>query len=243
MLNIIICEDNTDLLNLYQYILNSEITKGDTEAQITLASENPTEVLTYIQKHHDPTQHYLYILDLEFSDSITKGVDIATEIRQSDSDAKIIFLTFHHELEKIELKSKTNYFDFIDKSITVPKIKTALIADFKKIIALSHENNPAINIQRGAKSLDIVLSKINYLTFDLNSDKGTLYGPNSITEFNTPMSQISGSSPALLKVNKNTLLNLTNVQYIDKPGKSVYFKDDSKLKFSYLQIRQINKNF
>ncbi|WP_047999450.1 response regulator [Lactiplantibacillus herbarum] len=239
MLNIIICEDNTDLLNLYQYILNSEITKGDTEAQITLASENPTEVLTYIQKHHDPTQHYLYILDLEFSDSITKGVDIAEEIYKNDESTKIIFLTIHHELEKIELKEQLHYHDFIDKSIGISAIKDRLITDFDTIIAEQAAPQSIVHMQRGPKSFDVPANEINYFRFESKSAKNTAFGPNLITEFSTPIEEILKCSPNFFKVKKDIIINLESLQYVDHHKKDIYFKNGTELQFNYLQIRQI----
>lgn len=44
MLEIVMCEDNTELLNIYKLIVNNEIIANQFPGDLILATSNPTDV-------------------------------------------------------------------------------------------------------------------------------------------------------------------------------------------------------
>ena len=72
MLNFVICDDNSVILNQISKMLESIFIKHNFEALITYQGSATLEILDYINSNHVD----VLILDINFKDKIT-GLDIA----------------------------------------------------------------------------------------------------------------------------------------------------------------------
>ena len=57
----------------------------------------------------------VFLLDIDIDGERKKGLEVASEIRQQDANAVIIFVTTHSEFAPISFKYKVSALDFIDK--------------------------------------------------------------------------------------------------------------------------------
>ena len=82
-MNIIILEDDTRFRNkVKDMIIRIMIQNNLTDCDISLATSSPTEVLKYAA---DSNAASVYFLDIQLEDERLSGLDIANEIRKSDS--------------------------------------------------------------------------------------------------------------------------------------------------------------
>ena len=65
-------------------------------------------------------------LDIDIDGERKKGLEVASEIRQQDANAVIIFVTTHSEFAPISFKYKVSALDFIEKTVSNVEFKQQL---------------------------------------------------------------------------------------------------------------------
>lgn len=128
MLNIIMCDDCEKDRSKISKMVSEFFNKTNIEYEM--------HVFDDYNKDFDKIQQSkiafkIYLLDIE---TPTKsGIDVAREIRQTDTDSVIIFLTGHEELGNIVLKNDLMFLSFINK---FDNLKIRLNESLKKALGL-----------------------------------------------------------------------------------------------------------
>ena len=94
LLRFIICEDNKEFLNKLSNVINKVMMPYNFEYKINKFTQYDKEVERMI---HDNNEIKIYILDIELP--VVSGLEIASSIRENDSNSIIIFVTsylFHY---------------------------------------------------------------------------------------------------------------------------------------------------
>lgn len=110
MLRFIICEDNKEFRERISAIINKVMMPYNFEYKINKYGEFSEEVEEIIKKKNEEK---IYILDIELPE--ISGLEIASEIRNEDSDSIIIFLTSHPECQNDIFYSRLLAIDYINK--------------------------------------------------------------------------------------------------------------------------------
>ena len=110
MINFIVCEDNTIILQKNIDIINKVMFKNNEDYRVYKFTKNNEQLQSLIK---EPIDNKIYILDIELED--ISGIDIAREIRKIDSKSIIIISTTYVEYLPYALKNKLMLFDFISK--------------------------------------------------------------------------------------------------------------------------------
>ena len=126
MLNFAICDDNLNILNKIAKMLEAILIKNSLDGKIVITSNNPSEILTYSKNNIVDT----YILDIDLKSNMS-GLDLASEIRNYNKNAYIIFTTAH--LEYIMLAYKVKTFDYLAKPITMEKLEETILRLFDDV--------------------------------------------------------------------------------------------------------------
>jgi len=243
MFNLTICEDDPELLDLYTIIVKKYMNKSRmTSLRLTLATTNPNEVEQQIKRNIDANS--IYLLDIEFANSQIRGIDLATQIRLNDFDAKIIFITTHEELAPLSMQRKLNPFDFIHKEIGLEAIEYVLTTDLDQILTCSNisTETPEFIYHLGVRNYRISFSKIDYFETSVTTHKLLLHSLTEITEFRDTLVNIFNNYPFLVRSNKHFLINPYNIAALDNNNK-LTFKDGLSLNnpFSKREIKLIKR--
>lgn len=126
MLNFVVCDDNSSLLDRLVKMLESIFTKNNFEATIGLQAEDIETVLDYIACNNVD----VLMLDINLK-SNKNGLDIAEQLRKTNKDSYLIFTTGHLEYAMMAYKYKT--FDYLAKPITLERLEDTIIRLFEDI--------------------------------------------------------------------------------------------------------------
>ena len=88
MLNFIICDDESHMLNRLSLLFEKTFIKNDFDAKIVLKTSDYKELLSYMSSNIVN----VVVLDIEFKNSNINGLNIAEEIRKINKDCYIIFI-------------------------------------------------------------------------------------------------------------------------------------------------------
>jgi len=141
MLNIIICDDNEKDRSNVTKIVNEFVKRNKLECDIHIFNDYNSS-FDKIMESNLPFK--IYLLDIETPSK--SGIDIARQIRKTDLDSTIIFLTGHEELGNIVLRNDLMFLAFINKfdNLQIRLNKTLkralLILNQKKILKFTDKN-------------------------------------------------------------------------------------------------------
>lgn len=141
MLNIIICDDNEKDRSNVTKIVNEFVKRNKLECDIHIFKDYNSS-FDKIMESNLPFK--IYLLDIETPSK--SGIDIARQIRKTDLDSTIIFLTGHEELGNIVLRNDLMFLAFINKfdnlQIRLNKMlkRALLILNQKKILKFTDKN-------------------------------------------------------------------------------------------------------
>ena len=115
MLKIVLCDDNSNILEKLEKMLEKILTKHNYEASIVFKSGNSKEILNYVANNR------VDILFLDINLGVNKsGLKLAEEIRKINKNLYIIFTTGHLEYVMVAYKYKT--FDYLAKPNTFDRL-------------------------------------------------------------------------------------------------------------------------
>ena len=170
MLNFVLCDDNLNIVKKLKEMLEILFIKNDIDANVSLCTDNPKEVLKYEKENNVD----VLILDINLNSNIS-GIDLAKEIRKHNKKVYLIFSTGHLEYSLVAYSVKT--FDYLPKPITLERLEVTLKrllddlsnSSSKKFIQISNKtiiNKDEINfIKRDGMKLVFCTKSGNYETY------------------------------------------------------------------------------
>lgn len=126
MLNFVICDDNSNILNKISKMLESIFINNKLNGQIVFTATDSNSILSYSKENTVD----VYMLDIDLKSDIS-GLDLASKIRLTNKDAYLIFTTAH--LEYIMLAYKFKTFDYLAKPITMDRLEETVLRLFDDI--------------------------------------------------------------------------------------------------------------
>lgn len=126
MLNFVICDDNSNILNKLSKMLESIFIKNNLDGKVSLSTTTPSKVLTYSKENNVD----VYILDIDLKSDIS-GLDLASKIRNYNKNVYLIFTTAH--LEYIMLAYKVKTFDYLAKPIAFERFEETILRLFDDV--------------------------------------------------------------------------------------------------------------
>ena len=120
MLSFVLCDDNKAILDRLSKMLETIFIGHNIDAEVSLASTNPQDVLDYLKRN---VVNVLF-LDIDLKSTIS-GLDLADIIRKFNKEVYIVFTSAH--LEYILLAYKCKTFDFIPKPISIERVEETII--------------------------------------------------------------------------------------------------------------------
>lgn len=161
MLSIVICEDNSLLLEYYQEYISNYICVEDMDAQIYSSYSSS---LTFIQELSNIPTPALYLLDVEFPEG-PNGIKLAQEIRSHDPRGFIVFITAHDNIMNKVFEYRLEAMDFISKSnpdVLCERLKLCIKQAYTRYCS-NNSNTPALSAKTDWGKCSIPTHEILYI--------------------------------------------------------------------------------
>lgn len=241
MFNIIICEDESSIRNNLKLIINEYIKNNSIPANIKLETDNPNDVIKYVEKNYEKIN--IYFLDIALN-SDTNGLVLAKKIRKYDYNGYLIFITGYPELTLKTFQYKLKALDYICKDD--PEIKRRIWECLDVIVNEQQNNNDKENkktivIKSGNNIFNIPLDQIVCIETSLNH-KVVLYTKNDKIEFYGSLSELQKKlDDNFYRIHRSYIVNLNYIKKIslNKDNLYIIMQNDCKCLLSKKYIREV----
>lgn len=236
-MNIAILEDDT----IQQYQLLEVLNQASKQLKLSQINITTFRLVTEIQKQFFfPSSHNIYLLDLEISGDPQAGLKVAQLIREQDAYATIIFFTSHEDLLPLTYRYKVSALDFIAKDS--PTLKEDLLNDLKYV--MTHAKNTAQDMYTlacGKRFLNIAFANIGFFESDpSNSHASILWAlDNRSLQISKNLHEIEQTDPRFFRVHQSFLVNVDNIESINKSEKLIYLKNGLTCPLSRRKIKAL----
>lgn len=206
-MHIAVCDDNLEELVRISSLLEEFI--HDLDSSVTYETFNSATELIETMK---TKQYDLLILDILMS-GIT-GIDAAKEIRHSNNDIPIVFLTSSREFAVESYRVAAN--DYILK----PARKEEVFPTISKLLAKFTQNDFYIALKTGNGIIKLPISQIEYVEvisrkiqfFLTNGEMRQIYG--YLSDYENDLL----ANPQFYKPHRSYIINLRHVTELNKNG-------------------------
>ncbi len=229
MLNFVLCEDNSAILNKLSKMLESLFIKHNFDAEIVYSSANPKNVYQYVK---DNIVDVLF-LDIDLKSNIS-GLDLASQIRKINNHAYIVFTSAHLEYILMAYKYKT--FDFIPKPITIERLEDTILRIIEDVNSNDYKSE---FIHLNNKNAIFHQDSINFIKKD--GMKLVFYTDKKVYETYSSFSKITEKLPPnFVRCHKSYIANVNKIYDISPKDNSIFFEGDSEAK-CYIGPKYKNK--
>ena len=214
MLNFVVCDDNTSILNKLSKMLESIFIKNNIDADISLKASTASEVINYVEQNKVD----VLILDINLKSDLN-GCDIANVVRKKNKDVYIIFTTGHLEYALIAYKYKT--FDYLPKPIVDDRLEETILRLMEDI-----KSTPSKYIRLNNNKTIINQDEVNYIKKD---GMKLVFCTNTRTyETYSSFNQIKSCLPEnFIRCHKSYIANVQNISDIDSNKNTIQFSQNA----------------
>ena len=228
MINFIICDDDTRIVENIKNIIINYMMKNNIEYKTHLFYDFDNKFMK-IAKSQIPFK--IYILDIETPSH--SGIDVARKIREDDVDSVIIFITGHEELGLTLLKNEIMFLSFINK---FDDYENRLITSIKKGIKMLNRKN-ILRFEEHSNIYTIAMDDILYITRD-SVERKCIIKTNyaEIKTYKSLSSILKLLDDRFIQTHRACIVNKERVAKIDKMRKEILFDNG-------MTINLLSKNY
>lgn len=217
MLNFIVCDDDSYMLDRLCMLFEKAFLKNDFEAKIVLKSTHCEDIISYVSSGNTVD---VVVLDIDLNNSQMNGLNVANKIRKINKDCYIIFTTSHFEYVMEAYKFKT--FDYL--------IKTAINVDLlsKTLIRLFDDAQNTTNkfFKIDNKGTFIDLRDVQFIEKrGVKLIYHTFY--NTYETYNSFTSIQDRLPNNFVRCHKSFIANINNIVKVSLVDNSILFKNSS----------------
>jgi len=221
MVPIFICENDPIQRNRLEDIIKKYTMIEDYDMVITLSTDNPYEILDYLDNNENTRGGYF--LDVDLGQDIN-GIQLGAEIRRKDVFSRIVFVTTHSELMSLTFTYKVEAMDYIvkDEPENIQrKVRGCLkqINDYYTSETTKEEDRIKLKINNQIRVF--TLKDIMFFETTEVSHKIKLHLTNNRVELYGNLGELEAFSNSFIRVHKSYLINKDNIASIDKKKREV----------------------
>ncbi|WP_220741347.1 response regulator transcription factor [Leuconostoc miyukkimchii] len=185
--------------------------------------------------------HHIYFLDVELKGSDRKGFEVAKQIREHDPYAIIIFVTTHSEFLPLTFKYQVSALDFIAKDQDAKNFKQQLENNLQHIVQQFNVDMPLDLFQFNTPKANfkIPFSDILYFETQPGTRQIILVGMTKRIEFTGQLQDIATMDNRLFRSHRAYLVNINNIEQIDKVSNVIIFKNQSTCLISRRKVKAL----
>lgn len=214
MLNFVICDDNSNILQKLSVTLENIFTKYNYDGVVSYQTSDVDNLLQYIDKNKID----VLFLDINLK-SKTTGLEVAEIVRKKNKNIYLIFMTGHLEYAMLAYKFKT--FDYIAKPFTVERLEDTIVRLFDDIQGL-----PARYIKIDNKNTILDENEVEYIKKD--GMKVVFHTVFREYEAYSSFNKLESSLPSnFFRCHKSYVINLNNIKNVDFVENRIYFQNNA----------------
>lgn len=238
MLSIIICEDDQIQRTELNKIIENYVMIEELNMRIQLSTENPNEVIRYVEENKVKNGIYFFDIDLQ---AAMNGVELAAKIRDLDSLGKIIFVTTHEEFAPLTFIYKTEALDYILKDDVAHfknRVIDALNHANKQYFSEDNSQETFLKIKIGNQIEFIPIKEVMFIETSTNSHRLKLHLENRSINFYDKIENLDIYPDCLYRTHKSYLVNINNIVLLDKSERSCTFSNGEK---AFISVRKLKR--
>ncbi|MFC6202954.1 response regulator transcription factor [Lactiplantibacillus nangangensis] len=240
MFPIIICEDNKIQLEQLTTIVKNYVLFHNEDFQLALSASKPSTCLEYLSKEHP--SNGIYLLDIDLNADMN-GIELASKIRVSDVQAKLVFITTHDEMAPITLKYKLEALGFISKDQPIEKIRDELIENLilasARSIAVSQAKQQNFSFAISSQIYNLPLNELLFIEPSDIPHRLKIHTKTGEYEFYGKLGEVNKRYPQLFRSAKSALINVDNITQYDGPRKLISFENALTCKCSITKVKEL----
>lgn len=241
MLSIFICEDNDIQRNAIEEYIQNYLMIEELDMEIKLSTNNPYEILSYLEKKS--ISNGIYFLDVDLQCDID-GIKLGGQIRNKDIGGKIIFITTHSEMMYFTFKYKVEAMDYILKD-DMQDLQKRIIEALEQASTHYQEdkNNPEerLKIKVGSKIRVFPMKDVMFIETSHVPHKLVLHLDQSTVEFYGKINDLESISNSLLRTHKSIILNVENVSALNRKNYEVTMANGEVCPIAMRKFSTLNK--
>jgi len=221
VINFIVCDDDKRIIEKIEQIISKYMMKNE-HSYKTHFFRDYNKSFTKIMQ--EKMSFKIYILDIETP--TRSGIDIAREIRETDVDSMIIFLTGHEELGLTILKDDLMFLSFINKFDSSDKRIEEAIG---KALKMFHKRN-MLKFKDGNNNYTIAMDDILYITRDslerkciVKTEKYEIKTYKTLRELEQKLDE------KFIRVHRACVVNKNRIISIDRVNKEIKLDTGDKV--------------
>lgn len=239
MLDIFICEDNQVQRNMIETTIANYLLMEQLDMRITLSSENPHVILEYVKEKQ--VSKGVYFLDVELETDIT-GIDLALELRKVDKRGSIVFITSKPYYMPLTFEYGVEALGYVTKG-NAEILKEKLIQNLKLAwnrLALDETGENHFNYRSEGRVISQKYEDILFFETSRNAEKKvTLHANSRQIDFFGKLSEIEEMSKFFFRCHRSYVVNLPNIQEIDKKTGLILMKDGSQVFAATRKVKEL----
>ena len=239
MLSVFICEDDEAQRSRIETIVNNKIMIDELDMELVLSTSNPYEIVDYLNAHQETRG--VYFLDVDLKQDMN-GIQLGSFIRERDIEGKIIFITTHNELLVLTFEYKVEALDFIikdDIDIIKDRIQESLNQAQKHYHVNTSPIKNRIKITVGNQLRVFQMDDVMFIETSQIPHKLILHLKNSTVEFYGKINEMINLDPSMFRTHKSYVVNIDNIESIDKKQRLITMKNEETCLLSIPQIRKL----
>lgn len=231
MIKFIICDDNKEALEIANKAVTKAMMNYEIEYKVLKFTKYDDKLKEQIK---DELNTKIYILDIELP--LVSGLEIASEIRETDDDSIIIFVTAHPECKNDIFYSRLEAIDYISKYY---RYEERIEDTIKHIIKKRYRKNTFEYTYNHVHN-KLLYKEINYIEKEPLQNRCIIHLVNKDekTVTKTIVNIKKELSPMFFQTHKSCLVNLDNIKYINFAKFTIYFKNGDRTNLLSLEARK-----
>ncbi|MFB9768452.1 LytR/AlgR family response regulator transcription factor [Lactiplantibacillus modestisalitolerans] len=241
MLSTFIVEDDVEQLATLKQTVANHIMINDFDMELTLATSQAQELLSYLADHADVDG--LYFLDIEYPGQTLNGLTLATKIRDMDVNAKIVFVSTHAEMAFLTFERRIEPLDFIVKDLGPAAVKAKVETDIRiaydRYTKQGAVSQAIFSYTKGGQLFNVALNDVLFIETGTSRNKLVLHLTDRLVQYNGKISDEATAHPELFRVHKSFLVNPSQLARIDKPNQRGYFDNGEAVDIAVRKMRDL----
>ena len=231
MIKFIICEDKKEALDIANKAVTKAMMNYDIEYKVLKFTKYDEKLKEQIQ---DDLNTKIYILDIELP--IVSGLEIASEVRETEDDSVIIFVTAHPECKNDIFYSRLEAIDYISKYY---RYEERIEETIKYVLDRRYRNNTYSYTYNHVRE-NLLYKEINYIEKEPMHNRCILHLVNREEKLvpKTILNIKKELGPMFFQSHKSCLINLDNIKRINYAKYTIYFKNGDKTNLLSFEARK-----
>lgn len=240
MIEVYICEDNDKQREMITNYVRNYIMIENLDMRVVISTSNPDDLLNTVEKQHER----LYLLDIELGTKIN-GIQLANEIRKTDVDSKIVFVTTHAEMAMLTFEYQLEVLDFILKDNPdglQQRIIQVLDLAIKRFHQSQQTDEEYLQIKVGERVRSFKIKDILFIESSVVPHKLIMHLKKSQVEYYGTIKNTEKLSNVFFKCHKSIVVNRDNIRSVNKHTHQIELIDGELLWCSISGARELAKS-